>query len=139
MDDTLDMTTARKLFRPLSGLLLASALIALGLLLSADFLRQFQPSAHHQKTGSLALMLVGASFICLQLTASAPWTEILKGTLLGLAFVLWGGEQFLPPGSGVTVVDSVVIMIFVADLGLVIFGRLRRQDGDESTASGKRK
>jgi hypothetical protein len=123
------MTTIKKLLRPLSGLLFVSALVALVMLLTFDSWYHFQPTAHHQKTGAFALMLVGASFICLQLNASTGRTEMLKGVFLGLAFVLWGGEQFLPPGSFVTVVDSTVITIFVADLGWVIQGRLRRKAG----------
>ncbi len=95
-------------------------------LLALDSWHRFQPSVLHQKAGALALMLVGSSFICLQAGTPAAWVEIAKGVLLGLAFVLWGAEQFMPQGSGVTVVDSAVITIFVVDLGLVIFGRLRR-------------
>ncbi len=120
------MASIEKPFRALAGLLFAAALAALVLLLSSDFWHHFQPTAHHLRTGALALILVGASFICLQLAAPAGWTEKIKGVLLGLAFVLWGGEQFLPPGSCVTAMDSAVITIFVVDLGLVILGRLRR-------------
>lgn len=123
------MDTLKRVPRPLSGLFFALALGALGALLIADSWHHFQPSVLHQKAGSLALMLVGLSFICLQANPSSGWMETVKGVLLGLAFVLWGSEQFLPRGSLVTAVDSAVITIFVVDLGLVILGRLRSDRG----------
>jgi hypothetical protein len=46
--------------------------------------------------------------------------------------VLWGGEQFLPPGTFVTAFDSVVITIFVADMAWVILGRLRSKDNENA-------
>jgi len=116
-----------RVLRSLGGVFFALALGALVALLLVDCWGHFGPSVFHQKAGALALMLVGSSFICLQAPASAGWTEAIKGLLLGLAFVLWGAEQFLPPGSSVTAVDAAVITIFVVDLGLVILGRLRAQ------------
>jgi hypothetical protein len=93
-------------------------------LLVPDLWIGFQPSPRHQEAGALTLMLVGSSFICVQWSTGGRLIERLKGFLLGLAFVLWGGEQFLPPGPAVTAIDSGVIAIFVVDLGLVIAGRL---------------
>jgi len=48
--------------------------------------------------------------------------------LLGLAFVLWGGGQLLPPTSRVTIMDASVVTIFVVDLSLIIVEHLRRKD-----------
>ena len=120
-----DVDPVRRFSRSLSGLLFAGALGALVLLLSCDIWHRFLPTVLHQKTGALALILVGISFICLQPSEAADRMGLLKGVLLGLAFVLWGGEQFLPAGAIVTAVDSVVITIFVVDLGLVILSRLK--------------
>ena len=108
----------------LSGAFFCLALAALAWLLLTDAWAGFHPSPRHQQAGALALIFVGFSFICLQFYEGGHWKEMLKGLLLGLAFVLWGGEQFLPPGSMVTAVDSAVIAIFVVDLGLVTAGRL---------------
>jgi hypothetical protein len=114
----------KAVFRPLSGVLFLLALIALAFLLISDLCVRLRLTAVHQRAGGLALMLAGASFVCLQLSTGARRADVLKGILLGLAFVLWGGEQYLPPGPWVTAIDSVVIVIFVADLGLVIRGSL---------------
>jgi hypothetical protein len=48
--------------------------------------------------------------------------------LLGLGFLFWGTEQFLPPGPLATALDSLVVLIFVSDLSLVIVDRLKRKD-----------
>jgi hypothetical protein len=114
----------KRLLRTLSGVLFGLALIALAWLLLPDLWSGFRPSLRHQQAGALALMFVGSSFCCMQFSAGGRRKEMLKGLLLGLAFVLWGGEQFLPAGAAVTAMDSLVIGIFVVDLGLVIAGHL---------------
>jgi hypothetical protein len=114
----------KRLLRGLSGVLFGLALIALAWLLLPDLWSSFHPSLRHQRAGALALMFVGSSFICVQFSTGGRWRDMLKGWLLGLAFVLWGGEQFLPPGAAVTAMDGFVIGIFVVDLGLVIAGHL---------------
>jgi hypothetical protein len=114
--------------RRLSSVFFFFALAALVWLLLPDLWTSFHPSARHQEAGALALMFVGSSFICLQL--SGNWKGMLKGLLLGLAFVLWGGEQFLRPGPTVTAIDSAVIAIFVLDMGLVIAGHLEASPKD---------
>jgi hypothetical protein len=117
----------RRILRPLGGLFLLAALVALAVLLFSDGWHLFHPTGRHKQAGALALMLVGASFVCVQLDTCATLTTRLKRVLLGLAFVLWGGEQFLPPGPCVTAMDSAVITIFVVDIGLVILGLLKRR------------
>jgi hypothetical protein len=114
----------KKSLRALIGVLFGLALVALAWLLLPDLWTGFHPSQRHQQAGALALMFVGASFACLQFNTEGRWKERLKGLLLGMAFVLWGAEQFLPPGSAATAVDGFVIAIFVSDLGLVIASHL---------------
>jgi hypothetical protein len=106
--------------RLLSGVLGLAALAALSVLVATDLRAGFQPSPHHQHAGALALMLSGASFACQQLSCGRSWGR-LRGVLLGVAFVLWGGEQYLPAGPAVTAIDCLVIVFFVADLGLMIW------------------
>jgi len=79
----------------------------------------------------MALILIGTSYICLQLGTKRRWKEKLKGIFLGFAFVLWGSEQFLQASWLVTLMDSAVITIFVVDLGLIILDSLKRNDQQE--------
>ena len=114
--------------RSLSGIFFICALLSVAYLLGSGFWLRFQPDFIHASSGALALIFVGASFICLQLSAETRGWDVLKGLFVGLAFVLWGGELYLPPGPVVTAVDTAVVAIFVIDLGLVIKPSLRRKE-----------
>jgi hypothetical protein len=123
--------------RPLrwvSVLLFLSALGALGTLLASDFLHSLRLTLFHQRAGALALILIGSSYIALQLGLRRRWNEALQGIFLGGAFVFWGGEQFLPPGPAVTAIDSAVITIFVVDLSLIIVGQIRSKGAGAKTS-----
>jgi hypothetical protein len=125
---TASMSTMTKLFRGFSLLLFVSALGALAVLLASDAAHALRLTIFHQQSGAVALILIGASYVSLQLSSGGSWNETIKGIFLGLAFILWGGEQFLPASWVVTLMDSAVITIFVVDLGLIILGRLKRSD-----------
>ena len=120
----------QRFFHRSSAALFALALTALAWLLLPDLWTSFQPSVRHQRAGALALIFAGASFICQQMSAGRGGTELIKGALLGLAFILWGGEWFLPAGPVGTAIDGAVIAIFVVDLGMVIKGGLDRKKGE---------
>jgi hypothetical protein len=116
----------KRFMRLLSRFLFALAFIAVAFLLLADIWGRFQPTARHQHAEALALIFVGLAFVCMQVSAESRWKEKLKGILLGMAFALWGSEQYLAPGGLVTAVDGLVVTIFVVDLGLVICATPRR-------------
>jgi lipopolysaccharide export LptBFGC system permease protein LptF len=98
--------------------------------LTSDWLHHLQFSAKHQQMGALPLILIGLSYMSFQLSVGPGRSERAKGLLLGLAFVLWGTEQLLPPSAWVTVMDSAVITIFVVDLALIIIEHLKRRDNE---------
>src|ERR1700676_5616194 len=120
----------KKTFRKVSVLLLISALVAMAALLIFDALNRLQLTSIHKWTGALAFMLIGASYISLQLSTHRQWNETLKRIMLGVGFFLWGCEQFLPPSFPVTVMDSIVVLIFVTELTLIIAKKLRHK-GEE--------
>ena len=122
----------KKPLRNLSALLLILALAGLATLLVFDALNHLRLTPFHQRTGALSFMLIGASYISLQLSTGRRWREMIKGVLLGIGFFLWGCEQFMPPGPLVTVMDSLVVLIFVSDLGLVILDRLKHRDPESN-------
>ncbi|MGA2686265.1 MAG: hypothetical protein ABSF51_14580 [Verrucomicrobiota bacterium] len=120
----------KKPLRSLSALLLISALAGMATLLVVDALNDLRLTPIHQRAGALSFMLIGASYISLQLSTRRRWRETFKGVLLGTGFFLWGCEQFVPPGPLATMMDSLVVLIFVSDLGLVIMDRLKRKDDE---------
>jgi hypothetical protein len=117
-----------KLFRGVSVVCCLSALAAIAALIISDAIHRLTLTPVHQQTGGLALMLIGSSYIGLQLSVKRSSSEMLKGILLGTAFVLWGAEQLLSPSRLVTAMDTAVVTIFVVDLGLIITEHLKRKD-----------
>lgn len=120
----------KKPLRGLSALLLVSALAGVATLLALDAFNRLRLTAGHQRAGALSFILIGVSYLSLQLSSGRPWRERYKGVLLGLGFLFWGGEQFLPPGPLATILDTLVVLIFVSDLGLIILDRLKRKDDE---------
>jgi len=104
------------------------ALVGILALLISDVLHQLRFSLVHQRVGSWPLICIGLSYISFQISAKRKQGELIKGMLLGVAFVFWGGEQLLPPTPITTVMDSMVITIFVVDLGLIIIEHLKRKN-----------
>jgi hypothetical protein len=76
--------------------------------------------ARHGRMGALPFIFIGLSFICFQLSLPGASTGRVRGLMLGLAFALWGSEQFLPASGWLTLLDNLVITIFVVDLGLIM-------------------
>jgi len=120
----------KKPLRQLSAVLLVSALAGMVTLLIFDAWNRLSLTPFHQHVGALSFMLIGASYICLQLGTARQWKDKIKRVLLGVGFFLWGSEQFLSPGPLVTVMDSLVVIIFVSDLSLVIMDSLRCKDDE---------
>ena len=119
----------RTLFRQLSAVLLLAALVGTLCLLAFDVSNHLRITFLHQRAGALAFIFVGASYICLLLSDGHPWRSHLKGLCLGTGFLLWGSEQFVEPGVIATVMDTLVVLIFVSDLGWIIVSRIRQKRG----------
>lgn len=114
------------LFRRLSGILFVSAIAAMLTLLVSDLLNALKPTSVHRCAGALAFILIGSSYVVLQISLRRPPAEKLKGILLGTAFLFWGSGQFLPPSLFATAMDTAVVVIFVVDLSLIIIEHLKR-------------
>jgi hypothetical protein len=100
------------------------ALIGIAALLMGDALHHYKYTLLHQHIAAFPLMFIGLSYICLQFCIKQSVTDTFKSVLLGLAFVLWGGEMLLPASAVVTVMDGAVVTIFVVDLAWVIKDKL---------------
>ena len=114
------------LFRWLSTFFFVSAIGAMVTLLVSDALNALTATPVHRCAGALAFMLIGLSYVALQISLRRPRSEKLKAILLGIAFLFWGSGQFLPPSLFATAMDSAVVVIFVVDLSLIIIENLRR-------------
>jgi hypothetical protein len=95
-------------------------------LLVSDALNALALTTLHRRAGALSFMLIGSSYVALQLSFRRPWGGKLKAILLGVAFLFWGSGQFLPPCPWATAMDAAVVVIFVVDLSLIIIESLKR-------------
>jgi hypothetical protein len=106
-----------KFFRRLAIVLFSMALLGIALLWITDASPHLLPAFGHLQYGAMPLILIGLSYVSFQLSGRRALAERTKGLLLGLAFILWGSEQLLPPSAWVTAMDSLVIAHFRRGLG----------------------
>ena len=81
-------------------------------------------------TSGVPLIAIGISYFVLILTLRRAPGQRLVGILIGLAFVLWGLEQFLSDKSLISYIDDVVVFLFVTDLSIVIRQNLKSGAGE---------
>jgi hypothetical protein len=74
---------------------------------------------------AVPLILIGTAFASLQFALPRTRGQMLLGLMVALAFILWGTEQFLSDQSIVSLIDDVVVLLFVIDLSIVILGHLK--------------
>jgi hypothetical protein len=90
------------------------------------------PLAYTVKSG-IPLIAIGISYVSLVVTLPRTPGQRLVGIFMGLAFVLWGSEQFLKDRMLIGFIDDCIVFLFVVDLSLVI-----RQNFRESAARRRR-
>ncbi len=100
------------------------------MLIATDVLHRYNASVLHQHLDAFPLIMIGLSYITLQFK-SARRVDI-KRVLLGVAFLLWGGEQLLPPSQLSTFMDEGAVTIFVLDLSVIVWGHLNKTDANGS-------
>ncbi len=106
------------------GLAIASACLVLAL----DGLHLFDQSLLPWRLKSaFPLIFVGISYGCLQFTLPRSWKELSLSMCVSLGFILWGGEQFVPNPAFASLIDDVVMFLFVLDLSIVIRGYLEQK------------
>jgi DNA replication protein DnaC len=69
---------------------------------------------------AIPLIAIGVSYFCLIITLRRTPGQRLVGILMGLAFVLWGSEQFFTDQEVISFIDDIVVFLFVVDLSIVI-------------------
>ncbi|MEI7533620.1 MAG: hypothetical protein WCK57_04570 [Verrucomicrobiae bacterium] len=116
------------ILRKLSIILLSLSVISFVILWKHDIQNGFQYDTTHLRMGSPPFIFIGLAFIAYQLGRSCSWHARIKGLLLGAAFALWGSEQFLPATRWLTLMDNLVIGIFVVDLGIIVAGQLFKKE-----------
>jgi hypothetical protein len=79
---------------------------------------------------AVPLIAIGISYLFLILSLRRTLGQRLVGFSVGLAFVLWGLEQFLTDQAWISFIDDVVVFLFVVDLSIVIRDNLKSCVGE---------
>jgi DNA replication protein DnaC len=80
---------------------------------------------------AVPLIAIGTSYLILVITLRRTLGQRLVGIFIGLAFVLWGLEQFLKDQALISFIDDVVVFLFVVDLSIVIRHNLQSCVGED--------
>jgi hypothetical protein len=121
---TLHLARIAMVLRFLSATALVVAFASAAGIIVLDALHLVRPDMSWKLKSALPLICIGLSYALLQFTLPRTRTEFCLSLAASLAFVLWGAEQFIPVARIASVVDDVVVFLFVLDLGVVIRSQL---------------
>ena len=117
-------------FRALSAVTRWVAILSLGYLMvchALPLLIGSQPLTPLKS--AVPLIAIGFSYTCLIVTVRRTPGQRFVGFSVGLAFMLWGLEQYLQNQAIVALIDDVVVFFFVVDLAIVIRHNLQSVGG----------
>lgn len=80
--------------------------------------------ASHRLISATALLSIGLAYLTVQLLAKPRLQELLRRLMVASAFILWGIDQLLPPGTLADVIGDLVIGLYVVDLALLVKDQL---------------
>jgi hypothetical protein len=109
-----------KILRWLSNVLAILSLAAGMGLLVGDMKSETLSSFPVAAISAAPLLLVGTSFLFVQLIVRPRLMDLMKNLLLAATFLLWGIIQLLPQNALSTRLGNVVIALYVLDLAWVI-------------------
>jgi hypothetical protein len=117
---------AAEVLRIVSAMALGLAVVAAVGIVTLRLIHYFQPTLLPWALKSaVPLILIGVAFASLQFVLPRTRRQILLGLMVALAFILWGTEQFLSNPAIASVIDDIVVLLFVLDLSIVIYGHLK--------------
>ena len=87
-----------------------------------DALPGIFPTRAHTVLGALPLALIALAYIAYQTIRRPSVQELIKASLLSIAFLLWAANQFWPDKPYSTLLNDIAIGLFVLDVVLVIMG-----------------
>jgi len=123
---TLHLARIAAVLRVMSALALAVAFATAAGIVLLDAIHWIRPDWSWKVKSAIPLICIGSSYALLQFTIPRTLVEFCLSLAVSLAFILWGVEQFIPVPRIASVVDDVVVFLFVLDLSIVIRGQLKQ-------------
>jgi hypothetical protein len=97
-------------------------LISVGVLLLWDILPGFFPPTAHDFLAAFPLAMIACACLVYEAARRPARSELIKATLLALAFLFWAANQFWPSTHQATLFNDIAIALFVFDVFLAMTG-----------------
>ena len=107
-------------FAPL--LLGVPALLAAAWLLACDAFPSLLPADQRGLLGAIPLTLIALAYLLYEIIRRPSFGEIVKATLLAMAFLFWAGNQFWSASRWAALLNDLAIGLFVLDIFFVMVG-----------------
>ena len=120
--------TLKSALRLLSAISLVFAIVTALLLVALDAAHlSGHISSWHIKS-AFPLIGIGLSYLLLQFTIPRSRAQRWLSIAVSGAFIIWGAEQFVPAPRIATLMDDIVVFLFVTELAFVIHSLIRPQE-----------
>jgi hypothetical protein len=97
-------------------------LLATAVLLTWDAFPRYFPARAHDSLGAFPLAAIALAYLVYQTAHRPPFRELLKATMLAVAFLFWAANQFWPDLRQAVLFNDIAIALFVLDVFLVMIG-----------------
>jgi uncharacterized membrane protein len=87
-----------------------------------DVFPQLFPAGSHDSLAAFPLAMIAVAYLVYQTAHRPAPMELVKATLLAVAFLFWAANQFWPNLPQATLFNDVAIALFVLDVFLVMIG-----------------
>jgi hypothetical protein len=96
--------------------------VAAGVLLTWDAFPGYFPAKAHDYLATFPLAAIAFAYLVYQSAHRPSFRELIKATLLAIAFLFWAANQFWPDLHEATLFNDIAITLFVLDVFLVMIG-----------------
>jgi hypothetical protein len=99
-----------------------AALVSAAILLAWDAYPPLLPADARDLLGALPLAFIAVAYLAYEIIRQPGKAELLKATLLALAFLLWAANQFWSESKWAPLMNDLAIALFVLDVFFVMVG-----------------
>jgi uncharacterized membrane protein YoaK (UPF0700 family) len=99
-----------------------AALVSAAVLLAGDAYPRLLQTNARGLLGALPLVFIAVAYLAYEIIRRPGKAELLKATLLALAFLFWAGNQFWSGSKWAAPMNDMAIALFVLDVFFVMVG-----------------
>jgi len=111
-----------RIHRAVPASLASSTLLGIGVLFIWDASPKYFPATAHDVLAVFPLAMIAFAYLVYQAARRPPLRELVKASMLAVAFVFWSANQLWPNLRQAILFNDIAIALFVLDVFLVIIG-----------------